>query len=150
MGKAPLPSKVLSPWQGTSEFSFASHPQHNLVPKFMNVVDQSVVGVGFICMWTVVVASAGLDHHDALGKGFPVITAEPDLDSPGLLGRAAPAIHAGATVLGPVLLHTGASSISELHRGEGLPCLGTFLSLLQRKGNNIISRRFFSSLYPLP
>lgn len=81
-------------------------------------------------MGTVVVAAAGLDHHDILGEGFPVIAAEPDLDSPGLLGCAAPAIHAGATVLGAVLLHTGTSSISKLHRGGGLPCLGTFLSLL--------------------
>lgn len=81
-------------------------------------------------MWTVVVASAGLDHHDTLGEGFPVIAAEPDLDSPGLLGCAAPAIHTGATVLGAVLLHTGTSSISKLHRGGGLPCLGTFFSLL--------------------
>lgn len=81
-------------------------------------------------MGTVVVAAAGLDHHDILGEGFPVIAAEPDLDSPGLLGCAAPAIHAGATVLGAVLLHTGTSSISKLHWGGGLPCLGTFLSLL--------------------
>lgn len=116
----------------------------------MNVIDQSVVGIGFTGMWAVVAAAAGLDHHDALGEGFPIITAKPDLDSPGLLGCAAPAIHAGAAVLGPVLLHTGTASVSKLHQGGGLPCLGTFLSLLQRKGNHIISRRFFSSLYPLP
>lgn len=96
----------------------------------MDVVDQSVVGIGFVCMGTVVVAAAGLDHHDALGEGFPVVAAEPDLDSPGLLGCAAPAVHAGATVLGPVLLHAGTSSISKLHWGGGLPRLGTFLSLL--------------------
>lgn len=96
----------------------------------MNVIDQSVVGVSFVRMRTVVVASAGLDHHDALGEGFSIIAAEPDLDSPGLLGRAAPAIHAGATVLGAVLLHTGTSCVSELHWGWGLLSLGTLLSLL--------------------
>lgn len=130
MGKAPFPSKVLSPWLVTSKFCLASHPQHNLVPKFVNVIDQSVVGVSFICVRTVVVASAGLDHHDALGEGFPIIAAEPDLDSPGLLRGAAPAIHAGATVLGAILLHTGTSGISKLHWGWGLLGLGTFFSLL--------------------
>lgn len=81
-------------------------------------------------MWTVVVAAAGLDHHDALGEGFSIVTAEPDLDSPGLQGRTAPAIHAGATVLGAVLLHTGTSSISKLHWGWGLLRLCTFFSFL--------------------
>lgn len=81
-------------------------------------------------MRTVVVASAGLDHHDTLGEGLPVIAAEPDLDRPGLLGCTASAIHTGATVLGAVLLHTGTSSISKLHRGRGLPSLGTLLPLL--------------------
>lgn len=84
-------------------------------------------------MRTVVVASAGLDHHDALGEGFPIIAAEPDLDSPGLLGRAAPAIHTGATVLGAVLLHAGASGICKLHWGWGLLSLGTFFPLLQKE-----------------
>lgn len=57
-------------------------------------------------MWAVVVAFAGLDHHDVLGKHLPIFTAEPHLHSPGLLGRTASAIHTGTTVLGPVLLHT--------------------------------------------
>lgn len=96
----------------------------------MNVIDQSVVGVSFIRMRTVVVASAGLDHHDALGEGFSIIAAEPDLDSPGLLGRTAPAIHAGAAVLGAVLLHAGTSGVSELHWGWGLLSLGTFFPFL--------------------
>lgn len=130
MGKAPFPSEVLSPWLVTSKFSLASHPQHNLVPKFVNVIDQSVVGISFIRMRTVVVASAGLDHHDALGEGLPIVAAESDLDSPGLLRRTAPAIHAGAAVLGAVLLHTGTSGISKLHWRWGLLSLGTFFSLL--------------------
>jgi len=103
----------------------------------VNVIDQSVVGVSFIRVWTVVAAPAGLDHHDALGEGFPIIAAEPDLDSPGLLGRTAPAIHTGATVLGAVLLHAGTAGVSKIHWGWGLLSLGTFFSLLQRRGNNI-------------
>lgn len=96
----------------------------------MDVIDQSVVWVSLVRMRTIVVAPAGLDHHDALGEGFPIIAAEPDLDSPGLLGCAAPAIHAGATVLGAVLLHTGTSGISKLHWGWGFLSLGTFFPLL--------------------
>lgn len=118
MGKAPLPSEVPSP------------PKYYLVPKFVDVIDQSVEGISFVCMRTVVVAAAGLDHHDTLGEGFSIIAAEPDLDSPGLLGSTAPAIHTRPTVLGAVLLHTGASSISKPYGGWGLLSLGTFFSFL--------------------
>lgn len=130
MGKAPFPSKVFSPQLVTSKLCLASHPQHDLVPKFVDVIDQSVVGVRFVRMRAVVVAPAGLDHHNTLGEGFPIVAAEPDLDSPGLLGRAAPAIHAGAAVLGAVLLHTGTSGVSKPHRGWGFLSLGTFFPLL--------------------
>lgn len=57
-------------------------------------------------MRAIVVAFAGLDHHNVLGKHLPILTAEAHLHSPGLLGCAAPAVHAGAAVLGPVFLHT--------------------------------------------
>lgn len=73
----------------------------------MNVIEQPVEGeCSLTGMWAVVVAFAGLDHHDVLGKHLPVFTAEAHLHSPGLLGRAASAIHAGAAVLGPVFLYT--------------------------------------------
>lgn len=57
-------------------------------------------------MRAVVVAFAGLDHHDVFGEHLPIFTTESHLHRPGLLGRAASAIHAGTTVLGPVFLHT--------------------------------------------
>lgn len=73
----------------------------------MNVIEQPVEGKrGLVGMWAVVVAFAGLDHHDVLGKHLPIFTAEPHLHGPGLLGRTASAIHTGTTVLGPVFLHT--------------------------------------------
>lgn len=97
-------------------------------------------------MRTVVVAAAGLDHHDTLGEGFSIIAAETDLDSPGLLGSTAPAIHARPTVLGAVLLHTGASSISKPYRGWGLLSLGTFFSLLQGGVAGLATRPHFA--YP--
>ena len=73
----------------------------------MNVIEQPVEGKRSLTgMRAVVVAFAGLDHHDVLGKHLPVFAAEAHLHSPGLLGRAASAIHTGAAVLGPVFLHT--------------------------------------------
>lgn len=99
----------------------------------MDVVEESVVGVSFIRMWTVVVASARLDHHDVLSESFSIITAEPDLDSPGLLRSTASSIHTRATVFGTILLHTGTASVSELHWGLGLLSLGAFFPLLQER-----------------
>lgn len=81
-------------------------PRWHLVPKFVNVIEQPVEGKrGLTGMRAVVVALAGLDHHDVLGEHLPVFTTEAHLHRPGLLGRAAPAIHAGTAVLGPVFLH---------------------------------------------
>lgn len=81
-------------------------------------------------MWAVVVAFAGLDHHDVLGKRLPIFAAEPHLDSSGLLRRAASAVHTGATVLGAVLLHTRTSSISIPDWFKGFPGLAAFFALL--------------------
>lgn len=81
-------------------------------------------------MWAVVIAFARLDHHDVLGKCLAIFTAESHLHRPGLLGCATTAIHARTTVLGPVLLHTGTSSISELDQFRGFLGLATFLALL--------------------
>lgn len=44
-------------------------------------------------MGTIVVASAGLDHHNILREGLSIIATKPDLDSPGLLRSAASAVH---------------------------------------------------------
>lgn len=97
----------------------------------MNVIEQSVEGKGcLVGMRAVVVASAGLDHHDVLGKRLPIFAAEPHLHSPGLLRRAAAAVHAGTAVLGPVFLHTRTSSVSKLDRFRGFLGLAAFLALL--------------------
>lgn len=81
-------------------------------------------------MRAVVVALAGLNHHDVLGEQLPVFTAEAHLHSPGLLGCAAAAVRAGAAVLGPVFLHTGTPSISKLDRFGGFLGLAALLALL--------------------
>ena len=97
----------------------------------MNVVEQPVEGEGgLVGMRTVVVASAGLYHHDVLGKHFAVFAAEPHLHSPGLLRRAAAAVHAGPAILGPVFLHTRTSSVSKVHRFGRFLGLAAFLALL--------------------
>lgn len=103
----------------------------HLVPKLVNVIEQPVEGEGsLVGMRAVVVASAGLYHHDVLGKHFTVFAAEPHLHSPGLLRRAAAAVHAGTAVLGPVFLHTRTSSVSKVNRFGGLLGLAAFLALL--------------------
>lgn len=82
-------------------------PRWHLVPKFVDVIEQPVEGKRcLVGMRAVVVALAGLDHHDVLGKHLPIFAAEPHLHSPGLQGCAASAVHAGAAVFGPVFLHT--------------------------------------------
>lgn len=97
----------------------------------MNVIEQPVEGKGrLIGMRAVVVALAGLDHHDVLGKRLPVFAAEAHLHGAGLLRRAAPAVHTGAAVLGPVLLHTRASSVSKLDWFRGFLGLAALLALL--------------------
>lgn len=106
-------------------------PRWHLVPKFVNVIEQPVEGKrGLTGVRAVVVAFAGLDHHDVLGEHLPVFTTEAHLHRPGLQGRAAPAIHAGTAVLGPVFLHTGTSGISKLDRFWGFLGLAAFLALL--------------------
>lgn len=113
----------------------------NLVPKFVDVVEQPVEGkCCFIGMWAVVVASARLDHHDVLGKCLPIFAAESHLHSPGLLGRAASAIHTRTTVLGSVFLHTGTASISKLDWFGGLLGLAAFLALFQAAVHRLSTR----------
>lgn len=82
-------------------------------------------------MWAVVVAFAGLDHHDVLGKCLPIFAAEPHLHSPCQLGRAASAVHAGTAVLRPVFLHTRTSSVSKPNWFGGFLGLAAFLALFQ-------------------
>lgn len=86
----------------------AGHPPLFLmspsVSKFMDVIEQSVVREGVVCVRTVVVASTGLDHHDVLRERFAIIAAEADLHSPGLLRSTTPPIHTRATVFGTILL----------------------------------------------
>lgn len=106
-------------------------PRWHLVPKFVNVIEQPVEGKHrLVGMRAVVVALAGLDHHDVLGKRLPIFATEAHLHSPGLLGRAAAAVHARAAILGPVFLHTRTSSISKLDWFGGFLGLAAFLALL--------------------
>lgn len=82
----------------------------------MDIVGEAVEGVGgFVGMWTVVGALAGLDHHDVLVECLAILTAELDADGSGVMRAAAATIHAGSAVLGPVFLQAGAASIGELH-----------------------------------
>lgn len=106
-------------------------PGWRLVPEFVDVIEQPVEGKrGLTGMRAVVVALAGLDHHDVLGEHLPVLTAEAHLHRPGLQGRAAAAVHTGAAVLGPVFLHTRTSGVSKLDRLWGFLGLAAFLALL--------------------
>lgn len=87
----------------------------------MDVVGEAVGGVrGFVGVWTVVGALAGLDHHDVLVEGLAVVAAELRPDGSGVVGAAAAAVHAGATVPGSVLLHAGAAGVGELRWLAGL------------------------------
>lgn len=107
---------------------------HQSVSELVDVVGEAVEGVGgFVGMWTVVGALAGLDHHDVLVEGLAILAAELDADGSGVVGAAAAAVHAGSAVLGPVLLQAGAAGIGELHRLARLLGSAAFLSFLQRK-----------------
>lgn len=98
----------------------------------MDVIEQPVEGERrLVGVRAVVVALAGLDHHDVLGERLPVFAAEAHLDGAGLLRGAAPTVHARAAVLGPVLLHARTSSVSKLDRLGGFLGLAAFLALLQ-------------------
>lgn len=105
----------------------------------MDVIKQTVetkrclVGVR-----AVVVTFAGLNHHDILGKHFPIFAAEPHLHGPGLQGRAAPTVHAGAAVFGPIFLHTGASCIVKPDGFWGFLGLAAFLALLEEQKKSVI------------
>lgn len=82
----------------------------------MDIVGEAVEGVGgFVGMWTVIGALAGLNHHDVLVEGLAILAAELDTDGSGVMRAAAASIHAGSAVLGPVFLQTGAASIGKLH-----------------------------------
>lgn len=102
----------------------------------MDVIEKPVGGQGGrVGGGAVVVALAGLDHHDVLVEGVAVLTAEPDWYCSGLQWTAAAAIQAGPTVLGLVFLHAGAASIGELHSLIGFLGSATCLSLLWEKKN---------------
>lgn len=98
----------------------------------MDVVGESVEGVaGVVALAAVVVALAGLDHHDVLVEGLAVVAAKLDSDGSGLLWATTPAVHTRATVFGPILLQTGASGVRELHRLHRLLGPVAFLSFLK-------------------
>lgn len=97
----------------------------------MDVIGEVVERVGgFVGLWTVVSALAGLDHHDILVESLAVLTAELHPDCSGVMGAAAAAIHAGSAGPGSVLLQAGATSVVELHWLAGFLSSAALLSFL--------------------
>lgn len=104
----------------------------------MDVIEQTVEAKRcLVGVWAVVVTFAGLNHHDILGKHFPIFAAELHLHGPGLQRRAAPTIHAGAAVFGPIFLHTGATSIVKPDGFWGFLGLAAFLALLEERTKKV-------------
>lgn len=111
----------------------------------MDVIEQTVEAKRcLVGVWAVVVTFAGLNHHDILGKHFPIFAAEPHLHGPGLQRRAAPTVHAGAAVFGPVFLHTGASCIVKPDGFWGFLGLAAFLALFQAAVHWLSTRTDFT------
>lgn len=121
------------------------------VSELVDVIGEAVGGVqGFVGVWTVVGALAGLNHHDVLVEGLAVVAMELHPNGSGVMWAAAAAIHARSTVSGSVLLHAGAAGVGELRWLAGLFGSATLFSFLQTDNEGISpAHRSGSDVFPV-